>query len=73
MMRWMLLPALMLTLIASGCAPGVKPSDSALCAGLAPYATRHAAALAEDGGPKSLATGRQLIMGFDAGCGRAAP
>ncbi|WP_102226906.1 hypothetical protein [Acidimangrovimonas sediminis] len=72
-MRWMLRPALMLTLIATGCAPAVATNDSALCAGLEPLATRHAAALAEDGGPKSLATGRQLIAGLDAGCGKAAP
>lgn len=69
-MRWMVPPALMLALIASGCAPVAKASNSALCDKLGPLATRHAAALAEDGGPRSLRTGRQLIAGFDAGCGK---
>ena len=68
------------TLCASACAgvapvspvrdatgPGARPD--AVCAGLAPLVTRHAAALAVDGGPASLVTGDTLVRGFDAGCG----
>lgn len=55
-------------LYATGCA-GVGVSDSALCAGLAVPATDHAAALAEDAGPRSVVTGARLIRLIDAGCG----
>lgn len=53
----------------SGCASAV--SDSALCGGTERARTAHAAALAKDGGPLSLATGRALIATLDAGCGEA--
>lgn len=53
---------------ATGCVTAV--SDSALCAGTAQATTAHAAALAEDGGPRSLATGALLIRQLDAGCQR---
>lgn len=55
---------------ATGCA-NVGVNDSALCAGLAGPATDHAAALADDAGPRSVVTGARLIRLIDAGCGRA--
>jgi hypothetical protein len=58
---------MMLILTESGCARAV--SDSALCDGLAEDVTAHAAALAEDGGDRSVQTGARLIRRFDAGCG----
>lgn len=54
---------------ATGCA-SVGVSDSALCAGLAAPASEHAAALADDAGPRSVITGARLIRLIDAGCGR---
>jgi hypothetical protein len=51
----------------SGC--GIEVSDSAICDGLAADVTAHAAALAEDGGDRSVQTGARLIRRFDAGCG----
>ena len=54
--------------VVTGCAKGV--SDSALCAGTAHATTEHAAALAEDGGARSLVTGAFLIRQLDAGCAR---
>jgi len=62
---WAMIPLL----FATGCAP-VAVSDSALCAGLERPVEDHAAALAEDGGPKSLKTGARLILMIDAGCGK---
>jgi hypothetical protein len=44
-------------------------SDSAICDALAEDVTAHAAALAEDGGDRSVQTGARLIRRFDAGCG----
>ena len=57
---------LTLMLLVSGCATG--PSDSAICSGTAQSRTSHAAALAADGGPRSLVTGALLIQQIDAGC-----
>lgn len=54
---------------ATGCA-SVGVSDNALCAGLAAPASAHAAALADDAGPRSVVTGARLIRLIDAGCGR---
>jgi len=54
---------------ATGCA-SVGVSERALCAGLAAPASAHAAALAEDAGPRSVVTGARLIRLIDAGCGR---
>ena len=54
---------------ATGCAP-VVVSEPVLCAGLEDSVTAHAAALAEDGGMRSVATGARLIRMIDAGCGR---
>jgi hypothetical protein len=53
-------------IFASGCASAV--SDSAICDGLAADVAAHAAALAEDGGDRSVTTGARLIRRFDAGC-----
>lgn len=43
-------------------------SSNALCDGTAAARTKHAAALAEDGGDKSVVTGATLIRMIDAGC-----
>ena len=56
-------------IFASGCA-SVGVSERALCAGLERPAADHAAALAKDGGPRSVITGARLIRMLDAGCGR---
>jgi hypothetical protein len=49
---------------------GTVVSDSAVCAGTAQATTDHAAALAADGGNRSVVTGAFLIKQLDAGCGR---
>jgi hypothetical protein len=59
---------LALTMCASGCA-SVAPSPAAICDGTAVLRTDHAAALAQDGGPRSMETGARLIRVMDAGCG----
>jgi porphobilinogen deaminase len=56
----------MLMLTVSGCA--TVPSDGAICAAIERDVDRHTAALAEDGGDKSVSTGRALIAKLDAGC-----
>lgn len=43
-------------------------SAPAICDGTAALRTAHAAALAQDGGDLSLATGARLIRQLDAGC-----
>lgn len=60
----------MLGMILTGCfGAGTPPAESPpLCEGTADLRTRHAAALAEDGGPASRSTGRALIATMDAGC-----
>lgn len=63
--------ATILTLLATGCAfvgEGKDRSLGALCERTAGDRTAHAAALAADGGPKSILTGRNLIIKLDAGC-----
>lgn len=55
-------------LIVSGCASGPS-GESALCARTQGPIQAHAAALVEDGGDKSVSTGRTLIAIIDAGCG----
>lgn len=57
---------LTLMLLVTGCASA--PSDSAICAGTAKARQDHAAALVDDGGPRSLVTGANLIATIDAGC-----
>ncbi len=59
--------SLILTLLLSGCAAALN--DSAICDGTIQSRTNHAAALAADGGPRSLVTGALLIQQIDAGCG----
>ena len=59
---------LALIMCASGCA-SVAVSPAAICDHSAALRTAHAAALADDGGPRSLATGARLIRALDAGCG----
>jgi len=56
-------------LIVSGCTSGPS-GESALCARAQGPIKAHASALVEDGGPKSVSTGRTLIAIIDAGCGR---
>ena len=52
-------------LLLTGC---VKPvSDAALADALRAPMAAHAAALAEDGGPKSVSTGRKVIAIYEAG------
>lgn len=58
---------MILTSFVSGCVAGV-PSGEALCSGTAQTRTAHAAALADDGGPKSMATGARLIALVDGAC-----
>lgn len=63
-MRTLALVTLMLT--ATGCAPVASPD--AFCARIADALTRHAAALAADGGAASITTGREVIALTDAAC-----
>jgi hypothetical protein len=65
MTRAMLALALTTTFV-SGCAGAV--SSSAICDATAAPRTAHAAALAADGGARSLRTGEVLIAILDAGC-----
>jgi uncharacterized protein YceK len=50
----------------SGCSSVV--SSNAICDGTAAARTKHAAALAEDGGDASVVTGATLVMMIDAAC-----
>ena len=59
---------MILTLLGAGCVSAV--SERAICDGTAQARTEHAAALADDAGPRSLGTGARLIKLVDAGCGR---
>jgi hypothetical protein len=56
----------MLLTTLSGCASVAV--DSAICGGTIKTRSNHAAALATDGGPLSVVTGRVLIAQVDAGC-----
>lgn len=58
--------AMILMLLNAGCVSAV--SDAAICDGTASARREHAAALADDGGPRSLVTGARLIKMIDAGC-----
>ena len=66
-MRWMKFTAMILLLPAGSCMSGA--SAPAICDGTAALRTAHAAALAQDGGELSVASGQALIMKLDAGCG----
>ena len=57
-----------LTLPVAGCMSVASPV--AICEATAADTTAHAAALADDGGPRSVVTGQRLISRLDAGCGR---
>jgi len=57
---------IVLTMLSSGCVN--VASGEAICDGTAAARTEHAAALAVDGGPRSLVTGARLIKLMDAGC-----
>ena len=59
---------MILTLLAAGC--GSVGSDAAICAGSEAALAAHAAALAADGGDRSVTTGAYLIKLIDAGCGK---
>ena len=66
---WTLLKLILgttLTFSVTGCVSAVSPA--AICDGTASARTAHAAALAEDGGDLSVATGARLIRLLDAGC-----
>jgi hypothetical protein len=56
----------MLIFLVTGCTTAV--SGDALCGGTAAARTEHAAALADDGGDRSVVTGAHLIRLIDAGC-----
>jgi hypothetical protein len=43
-------------------------SGDAICDGTKAARSKHAAALADDGGPNSIVTGARLISLIDAGC-----
>lgn len=58
---------MMMAFCVTGCMNGAN--QAAVCDGSARLRTDHAAALAEDAGPKSLRTGAALIKTLDAGCG----
>jgi len=45
-------------------------NDAAICTGSAQAVAAHAAALAADGGDRSVVSGAYLIRLIDAGCGR---
>lgn len=66
-MKWV--ACLTLTQAALGCVN--VGSERAICDGTQAARTAHAAALAQDGGDLSVATGAYLIQLIDAGCGDA--
>jgi hypothetical protein len=55
-------------LMLPGCGLQSAVSGDAICAGTKEARTKHAEALANDGGTLSLVTGAQLIMLIDSGC-----
>ena len=56
----------MLALFVSSC--GFVVNERAICDGSSRLRTDHAAALAQDGGDRSVLTGAALIRAIDAGC-----
>lgn len=56
---------LLALLCVTGC---LAASPDGVCAGLAPLADQHAAALMADGGDQSVVTGNRLISSLDAAC-----
>jgi hypothetical protein len=63
-MKWTL--AMILILLGAGCTKEV--SQAAICDATAASRTDHAAALAADGGDRSVVTGALLIRQIDAAC-----
>jgi len=61
-----LLSGMTLILLAAGCQNA--PSQAAACDGSSRLRTDHAAALAQDGGDRSVVTGARLIAALDAAC-----
>ena len=59
---WVMIPLL----CATGCVS--VASSNAICDGTAAIRTEHAAALAADGGDKSVVTGARLIAMIDGAC-----
>lgn len=57
-----------LLLVAVGCTS--VASEGAICDGTDAARREHAAALAVDGGDRSVVTGARLIRLIDAGCGK---
>ncbi len=53
-------------LVAAACTSAANPV--AICDGSSRLRTDHAAALAADGGDRSVVTGARLIAAIDAGC-----
>lgn len=45
-----------------------RPTDSGVCDGLQAPIDKLNDALLEDGGPKSIVAGDEVITGYDAGC-----
>ena len=64
-MKWLLVMICLGSV--SGCASAA--SDAAICDGTEAARREHAAALAVDGGNRSVLTGAKLIRLMDAGCG----
>lgn len=66
----LILAMVMLTMIASGCAPeaALPARSDVICDATSGLSSQHAAALAVDGGVQSVTTGRDLIATLDAGC-----
>jgi hypothetical protein len=62
-----ILAGVTLTLMLSGCASGLE-SNAPICAGTVALRASHAAALAVDGNPAAMSTGRALIATIDAAC-----
>jgi hypothetical protein len=65
MRKILLATALMLPV--TGCVTAV--SGDGICSGIGRAVSDHAAALADDGGDRSVTTGARLIALLDAGCG----
>ncbi|SDW78865.1 hypothetical protein SAMN04488238_103354 [Roseicitreum antarcticum] len=65
-----ILVAVILMMTVSGCWRGASDvvDNRPICDGTEAQRTAHAAALAADGGPQSVVTGRALIAAVDAGC-----
>lgn len=66
-MRPMIYP-LSLICFVGGCVNAGGNSGAAICDATDRARTEHAAALAQDGGPRSMVTGARLVAMIDAGC-----